>query len=873
MHIDKDCSFCRREGLPVIPVRPAIMEKESSLPVNKGEIVCSIPPEGEVSYTRRLLREGFLYIYDELGHCWINYYVTADGFYYPLSQDSDVPEAVVKGERKPCIIEPESLAKASFITLPVLPESVGVNGSFWFSWAEVQWTKSTRAKHEEPNYRKRYMQLFDLGKWLKTKSEKLAISVDRLMYEVAECSAFSHNSNIAEYTESHWLNKNGQQYRAIKEQCELLYPGHGVILELSDPVGIIKDIASLCNYRYQVNLLENKEFVRERNLSSVLDMLTDGVKNQYEFDYLATIENVRGKVENKSNSAFKEASDYYLEKHTTPYMSDIVDYRWSKYEKYIDREKQASFEERYKKAVSDYNNTIISPMVKMYLIWFSCENFTDYMEHNFDQDNVVSGSLFLQTIADCLEGMQDKIGVSKLIQKSLLSEKYTSDNLILRALMLNQNNTIDIVSGAVSSAGNYDDLPWDKVIEGVGGVVESHLFVIQLAMEKLSNTISSGIVGLIDNALNKAPLPALVWLSAFYKKRVTLIEVYGTKYNFVKVAAEKTLEMLNVADKSTRRQLSQHIDNKIKILGMKGVKISGNTRLRFLVAIDHRDVPRLYGYLQNKQLKNIADSLTPVENLRNIMFSDTWRSDVNASINTKASALLNNSMRSIPFAGIVLSTAFQINVVMGSFKKATKGELKDNEEWMKFIANTMTAFGAVLITLEKAIYEYKVLRIIPKININYNSRVMLKIRDRLLRGARFFSAFGLIIVFWDGYHSFEEVQKGNYGLASLYFISGVSGGVIWGMTMSRSVANFFLQQTLFRCAIGVYILPLMIVILFMSMFLIAYLEEDKLEAWFKRIYFRKDMELGSSGCNINIWPTMDFEMSELNKALGYEGEE
>ncbi len=32
------------------------------------------------------------------------------------------------------------------------------------------------------------------------------------------------------------------------------------------------------------------------------------------------------------------------------------------------------------------------------------------------------------------------------------------------------------------------------------------------------------------------------------------------------------------------------------------------------------------------------------------------------------------------------------------------------------------------------------------------------------------------------------------------------------------------------------------------------------------------MEPGSLGGNISIWPTMDFEMSELNKALGYEGE-
>ena len=59
----------------------------------------------------------------------------------------------------------------------------------------------------------------------------------------------------------------------------------------------------------------------------------------------------------------------------------------------------------------------------------------------------------------------------------------------------------------------------------------------------------------------------------------------------------------------------------------------------------------------------------------------------------------------------------------------------------------------------------------------------------------------------------------------------------------------------------------------MSMFLIAYLEEDKREVWFKRMYLRREMGPDSPGGNINIWPTMDFEMSELNKALGYEGEE
>ncbi|MGV2470190.1 hypothetical protein FO520_23655, partial [Bacillus subtilis] len=86
------------------------------------------------AYTLRLLRSGYLNIWDERGNSWINYFVTENGFYYPLPENGEVPEMIQNGTIKPCITEPLELARASLVTLPVFPPPMK-NGLFWFSWS------------------------------------------------------------------------------------------------------------------------------------------------------------------------------------------------------------------------------------------------------------------------------------------------------------------------------------------------------------------------------------------------------------------------------------------------------------------------------------------------------------------------------------------------------------------------------------------------------------------------------------------------------------------------------------------------------------------------------------------------------------------
>ncbi|MTH48950.1 toxin VasX, partial [Intestinirhabdus alba] len=57
MSSPEGCKFCRRYGLPVLPVRPAVMAQDELLPRLPENINVPVPPRGETAWTARLLRQ------------------------------------------------------------------------------------------------------------------------------------------------------------------------------------------------------------------------------------------------------------------------------------------------------------------------------------------------------------------------------------------------------------------------------------------------------------------------------------------------------------------------------------------------------------------------------------------------------------------------------------------------------------------------------------------------------------------------------------------------------------------------------------------------------------------------------------------------
>ncbi|CAK9886289.1 MAG: hypothetical protein XXXJIFNMEKO3_02717 [Candidatus Erwinia impunctatus] len=339
MSREKGCKFCIRHGLPLLPIRPGIMASDDIYPVLPAGLSTPLPAQGELAWTGRLLREGFLYIWAESAKRWINYFVTAEGYYYPLPEDGVVPSDIASGCVKPCISNPAELASASLITLPVKPLGMK-NGLFWFCWSEVAWTMQVRRQHEEEACRSEVMQAFDMDAWLAGGKTTQAVSVDGLERTVAEFapdassggiplwSALSRKARGPDETEEEeeeeakklpWKKVKPGEGMYLRQAAEGLLAGKGAILLLQDPPAILQELSVIIEYELQNKVYGNPEYQRELALAGAIGSLEKGMREQYEHQIISQVE---AKAQDNSAYAYNTKEKVWCE-----YPSLMRDYK------------------------------------------------------------------------------------------------------------------------------------------------------------------------------------------------------------------------------------------------------------------------------------------------------------------------------------------------------------------------------------------------------------------------------------------------------------------------------------------------------------------------------------------------------------------
>jgi hypothetical protein len=448
MSTQHGCKFCIRYGLPILPIRPAVIAQDGFLPALPSEIVMPVSVQGETRYTARLLREGFLNIWAESDASWINYYVTGDGYFYPLSERGEVPPDIVAGTRKPCITNPDELAMACLITLPVKPMGMK-NGIFWFSWSEFQWTDATRKRHEDAAYCSQYMQSFDMDAWLNNGQEEQALPLASLCTTVAEYSSKAGSCDHKTWSPVPFKAMRTLEGLHIIQAADALYAGKGAIVALVDPVAITQELSYLFTRRLTTRFADDPKYSRGIALTSALSGLKQVMTAQFRRDLLSDdefsvhisqaigsriIAGVPMPPDNPEHAA-KEAERNRRETFDERFELRVKQ-RWAEYENYIDRNKEQEFLKELSLAVKKYNNSVITPMTKMYLSWLQSTSLTDYFLHNFDTNNVHSGICYLQSVTDCLEGMQDQAPISRWLHSQMSAEAFSGENYILQAFFL-----------------------------------------------------------------------------------------------------------------------------------------------------------------------------------------------------------------------------------------------------------------------------------------------------------------------------------------------------------------------------------------------------------------------------------------------------
>ncbi|HDS9358553.1 TPA: hypothetical protein QH850_001061 [Enterobacter chengduensis] len=836
----KGCTFCIRRGLPILPVRPALMSQNEPLPVLPGTIAMPVSPQGESAYTTRLLREGFLYIYDEMVKGWLDYYVTSEGYYYPLPVKGPVPPELVAGKTKPCANNPSDLAKASLITLPVMP-SGKKNGLFWFSWSQVQWTDETRKKHEDAGYRVSHMQRFDIDAWLNTAQGKNVLKLSQLKNVVAEYSDSASSSKIKDYSGTTWKAFKSQDADMLLNESQKLLPDKGAMVFLQDPAAILQDISSLITYQLDKNIYQHPKCKREVALLSSITMLKNTLREQFAREMVLESEN----YENLERNSYTYSVPGDIRADISARKSDAtlnarVDAKWAEYEKYYDTVKVEEFRKTFASLLTKYNTTIVAPMTEMYLDWIQGNYIHSYFLHNFDPMSPENGIVYVETVSQCIQGMQDKIGTQVYFRKMLLGDPNDTTNIVARALSLNQKTLIEATQKAMQGSPDWMSIQWNAIADTYKTTLDRMAENTAGVVGRLVALLGGPLMGAIDSALSSGTMfHAMVSLGALSNKAIVTLTKTATRKEFVSQVVRQLAIEGGVSSRSATSSLRHYVDRELRRLQIDGLPLDGEQSKKFIAMINVEDAARLRALPEAERGKALAKVIRTSASVEAEQFT-RWQGSVTRGI--------QNSQQAFPFLLGAISVAFQSYALYSSMDYKSNTLTPNQDEAQKrFAGNVAAVVGTMFGIVESGLKKMNWLGSTPSMRrvIGYKSVEWV--------GKSLGAAGGAVAAYYDFSHAVDESQKGisHIGLAIAYWF--------------QSGADIVLTAACIATIPMVGIVMAVIVLLITSLYILLH-SQTKIQEWLESCLWR----CVPGDVPVSKWPEIwseETEMAELKIAL------
>ncbi|EFH3552816.1 hypothetical protein D3K17_12510 [Escherichia coli] len=861
MSTQKGCKFCIRHGLPVLPVRPAIVAKDDTLPHLPTSIKVPVKAQGDTAWTGRLLREGFLYIWTESGKRWINYFATSEGYYYPLPESGDVPPDIVNGKVKPCITQPEELASASLITLPVKPAGMK-NGIFWLSWSEVEWTPSVRKKHEDAAYRSQYMQRFDMDAWIKTGKADQVVAISALTETVAEYSSKGKSSNAPKWSPSPWKSATIFEGALIQQTANKLSPHKGAIVLLQDPPAVLQELSAIIDNELQEKIYKKKDYQRELALASAITGLKESMIRQFERDHIEKSESEErnalygpfGHTANSDvpdNNMYAPINDRKMKPEATK--------KWAEYEQYYDPSKVTGFQKKFNQILKQYNESVVSPRTEMYLEWMKGSVLLGYFKHNFDTKDLKSGIEYVQTLNYCVAGMQDKVGVSRHFNDLLSGTPTDVTNILARALVLNQDVLAEKLAKATEGFSDWFAIPWNGVADAFKDGIEK--------MRDNAAGVAGILIGLLSGILTRKITQALesnkvygclVAMGAMTNKALVPLEKTGKYKNFVSEVVTQLAKESGLVSKANKDSLRHYVRRELRRLKVDGLPMEAEETKKFLVMVDIDKVHEIAALPPKERTIAVSKLLRTSADVEAQQFG-RWQGAVQRGVRKVGDAM--------PFTLGVFSGVLQVAALFISADIHNKKTLTadQTEAHSRFWAGVIGLGSTTLGIIETGIKQFRLFA-------NAASRLRVFSSETFLRwvgyvGKTLGVVAGVIAAGYDLYHAIDEAYKGHIGLAVAYGLSAAAGAwlavaVVWAIPV---IGTFIAVAILITMAIY-----------------LAFQNRDNIQKWLVQCLWRRipvdaddskekqEKYKSREAADLPIWPTMKMEMDELKLALGVE---
>jgi len=837
------CETCQKEGLPLLLTRYAIHSTETGAPPLSGQLggdtLQKIPLGEHAQYGLRLLRSGYVYVYDEARKNWGEYFVTVDGFLTKLPPRPKQGTRPAPATNFACArngLAP--LAGVITIRNPIHATNI------WIGFSDVEWTDATFEKHQSPAYRQRHMQKIVIsdGKVAPQKHTAPIEQVDKLLPE------FKLGANAAKKHIAPWapfqFNNRAESSKDFKAAVQRARPqGGAAIVALTDPASIAAELDALMTYRFNT-FVGDPARMRPLAVSQAVMQLEQAVR-------LQAIEAEEEAAEELANQMlaqpdigmlFKDYRDRRVKqvesiRVVTPAEAKRAeDNAWKKYTAKFNEPAMKSWRKKYEGELQAFDKEHIAPLALAHRDWMKCRKTTNYFVCNFDDADLDSGHAYALTLSMCIGETQDKAACFDLYVEWLGASTYDESNLLLNALALNQEIAKQELQKAAEVSLDWRGFSWDALSAAIAETFKGKWDALANAVGELLVTRAMGPLSKVADASAasaRAKL-SLVTLSVFAGSPYTALDVLGGKKRFREMLVRQLIRLSK--QPLNQKQLQRAVAAEIRRLEIAGEKLDGSQRKRFLVFLDEEQIRNMPKNLSAaEKVKYAAASIRKLEDIEAMEFSH-WQT----KLGQPRAAMIKGSL---PYLVGLIGAIFQYQAMNKLGEDEQKAMAHEKKEGYYRLQAGMAAFWGTVADLAGQGLT-KAAPLVPRMTkgLEFLSRWAIRL-------GRFAGIAGAgMVAYWDGKAGIKARGEKNHGLAALYFASaGLGVGAAGLLLLAGTVA--------WAGPVALILIGLLIAVAV----LIEYFKDNKIQEWLKRSWWGNGPDAKYADVNI--------EMSELKAAL------
>jgi hypothetical protein len=495
-----DCPFCTRVGLPILPVRYAVVDAHggewpAGLPWAMATYANgNYPSPGHARYVLRLMREGYLYLYDEARQRWQAWMITADSRLCefpprgrpPTAQDDEHVDA-------PCNVPANNLS-ALLISLPDADQARVLH----VAYSDHRWTASMldAMAANDDGIRDRVMQPFDVEAWLAHQQAPSATLPQDIATYLPEFSG----ADMTQLFGGDCFPYPGAGARQLLDAEQLIERMNwivrdtpelidkGAVLAIEDPIGITASLNQFRNNaRVRLDGYARREDIIERKVTSEIiqgiratfeeaaadradahiehietaplpDLIMDDARRfealsekeqQVRWERMNAIQRERLRQGQEALADLREAQ----ERNAPQYRQRAIDQSWSKYLERYDESARRDFESEYQAHV-DHELEGIDQLARVHAQWMLSRAVAGAMA-SYDTGSLADGQVYEEAAAAMVTGMSVTTSGSDTLGELLDRPLDDPGSLIWRAFFLNQRSVLEQVRDYAFSAADW----------------------------------------------------------------------------------------------------------------------------------------------------------------------------------------------------------------------------------------------------------------------------------------------------------------------------------------------------------------------------------------------------------------------------------